>query len=250
MRHRIILAALAMLAACNPLENGQSDNRREFPLPDRPVSNLGSNQFSTETARDSVGEAQKVMDLAEIEPGMTVADIGAGNGYYTVRLAERVGKEGRVLAQDIDPGALQRLGVTEQSRVGKLIKRIAPGAKLSPMQKAEKAAPFATLTVTSGGDTGVGTLRNQIAAAASGDTIVFSGVTTVTLTSGELVINKNLTINGGTNGLADRQKYYEQAKRVLGGGGGSNSSNSSSGASSAAPLLLIVAVLAAVAFAR
>ena len=57
-------------------------------------------------------------------------------------------------------------------------------------------------------------------------------------------------INGGTNGLADRQKYYEQAKRVLGGGGGSNSSNSSSGASSAAPLLLIVAVLAAVAFAR
>jgi len=110
MRHRTILAALAMLAACNPLENGQSENRREFPLPDRPVSNLGSNQFSTETARDSVGEAQKVMDLAEIEPGMTVADIGAGNGYYTVRLAERVGKEGRVLAQDIDPGALQRLG--------------------------------------------------------------------------------------------------------------------------------------------
>ncbi len=41
------------------------------------------------------------MDLAGIEPGMTVADIGAGNGYYTVRLAERVGEGGRVLAQDI-----------------------------------------------------------------------------------------------------------------------------------------------------
>ena len=50
------------------------------------------------------------MDLAEIEPGMTVADIGAGNGYYTVRLAERVGETGRVLAQDIDSDALGRLG--------------------------------------------------------------------------------------------------------------------------------------------
>ena len=41
---------------------------------------------------------------------MTVADIGAGEGYYTVRLAERVGEGGRVLAQDIDRDALERLG--------------------------------------------------------------------------------------------------------------------------------------------
>jgi len=39
-----------------------------------------------------------------------VADIGAGEGYYTVRLAERVGMDGRVLAQDIDQDALRRLG--------------------------------------------------------------------------------------------------------------------------------------------
>src|SRR3546814_15482179 len=50
------------------------------------------------------------MDLAELHEGMTVADIGAGAGYYTVRLAERVGSEGRVLAQDIDREALERLG--------------------------------------------------------------------------------------------------------------------------------------------
>ena len=41
------------------------------------------------------------MNRAKIKPGMTVADIGAGEGYYTVRLAQRVGKEGRVLAEDI-----------------------------------------------------------------------------------------------------------------------------------------------------
>ena len=94
------------LAACST----QADERTQFPEPDRPVSQVGSNQFSTETQRDSRGEAQTVMDLADIGEGMTVADIGAGNGYYTVRLAERVGPKGRVLAQDIDEEALRRLG--------------------------------------------------------------------------------------------------------------------------------------------
>lgn len=103
-----LMAALVM-SACQPTASG-SEEEREFPQPDRPVSALGANQFSTEDARDRVGEARTVMDLAEIEPGMTVADIGAGNGYYTVRLAERVGEAGRVLAQDIDGEALQRLG--------------------------------------------------------------------------------------------------------------------------------------------
>jgi ubiquinone/menaquinone biosynthesis C-methylase UbiE len=50
------------------------------------------------------------MDQAQITRGMTVADIGAGEGYYTVRLAARVGENGRVLAQDIDADALRRLG--------------------------------------------------------------------------------------------------------------------------------------------
>lgn len=82
----------------------------EFPSPDRPVAEIVSNQFSNEDARDERNEAQVVMDLANIEAGMTVADIGAGEGYYTVRLATRVGEDGRVLAQDISREALQRLG--------------------------------------------------------------------------------------------------------------------------------------------
>ena len=86
------------------------ETARDFPRAERAVSELGANQFSTETQRDSVGEADKVMDLAEIAPGMTVADIGAGEGYYTIRLAERVGRKGRVLANDIDRPALSRLG--------------------------------------------------------------------------------------------------------------------------------------------
>jgi ubiquinone/menaquinone biosynthesis C-methylase UbiE len=100
------------LSACDNLapDADRPATAMEFPLPDRAVSTVVSNQFSNEDARDERGEAQAVMDLANISPGMTVADIGAGEGYYTVRLAERVGGDGRVLAQDIDPDALQRLG--------------------------------------------------------------------------------------------------------------------------------------------
>ena len=119
---------LLSLTACEKVDTDRPPSAREFPLPDRPVSDLVSNRFSTETARDSRGEAQKVMDLAEIEPGMTVADIGAGEGYYTVRLAERVGEKGRVLAQDIDSDALERLGIrVEKERLDNVAIKLGDG---------------------------------------------------------------------------------------------------------------------------
>ncbi|WP_108790446.1 class I SAM-dependent methyltransferase [Erythrobacter sp. Alg231-14] len=107
-----LLAVMPVLAACDDLLSvpASPETDMEFPLPDRPVSEVVSNQFSNEDARDERGEAQQVMDMANIASGMTVADIGAGEGYYTVRLAERVGNDGRVLAQDIDRDALERLG--------------------------------------------------------------------------------------------------------------------------------------------
>lgn len=103
-------AACLCMAACDVAEDDRPVTARDFPRPYRPVSDLGSNAFSTEQIRDDRQEAQVVMDQAEITRGMTVADIGAGDGYYTVRLAARVGEDGRVLAQDIDEDALRRLG--------------------------------------------------------------------------------------------------------------------------------------------
>ena len=107
-----MLAAVPLLAACGYFgdDGERPESAADFPRPDRPVAEIISNQFSNEDARDERNEAQVVMDLADIREGMTVADIGAGEGYYTVRLAERVGKGGRVLAQDISREALQRLG--------------------------------------------------------------------------------------------------------------------------------------------
>ncbi|TRD12530.1 class I SAM-dependent methyltransferase [Erythrobacter insulae] len=107
-----LLCIMPLFAACEGLvpDQNRADSAAEFPRPDRPVSKVVSNEFSNEDARDERGEAQVVMDLANIEEGTTVADIGAGEGYYTIRLAERVGNDGRVLAQDISREALERLG--------------------------------------------------------------------------------------------------------------------------------------------
>lgn len=106
-----VLGALPLLAGCERAADAdRPETARDFPRPDRPVSGITSNAFSTEEARDDLREAETVMAKAAIAPGMTVADIGAGEGYYTVRLAAAVGATGRVLAQDIDQQALARLG--------------------------------------------------------------------------------------------------------------------------------------------
>ena len=75
----------------------------QFPPAARAVSNIVSPRWSDEDSRDKAGESVEVMNRAGVKAGMTVADIGAGEGYYTTRLAGRVGKGGRVLAQDIVP---------------------------------------------------------------------------------------------------------------------------------------------------
>jgi ubiquinone/menaquinone biosynthesis C-methylase UbiE len=51
----------------------------------------------------------KVMDIIGAAAGMTVAEIGAGEGRYVVHLADRVGPEGKVYAEDIDGDALRHL---------------------------------------------------------------------------------------------------------------------------------------------
>jgi predicted methyltransferase len=59
--------------------------------------------------RDAWQRPGEVMDALGIGPGSSVADIGAGRGYFTLRLAERVGAQGHVYAVDIDEGSLGRL---------------------------------------------------------------------------------------------------------------------------------------------
>ena len=57
----------------------------------------------------SAGELRQVVRLLGIKSGMTVADIGAGSGYYVVRLSPIVGPRGRVIAEDVVPEYLRGL---------------------------------------------------------------------------------------------------------------------------------------------
>ena len=57
--------------------------------------------------RDERLQINRVMDMLGIEPGKSVADIGAGSGWFTVRAARRVTASGRVYAVDISPEAIR-----------------------------------------------------------------------------------------------------------------------------------------------
>jgi precorrin-6B methylase 2 len=56
--------------------------------------------------RETQEQPQLVIDALEIKPGQTIADLGAGSGYYSFRIAPLVGPTGKVLAIDIEPKML------------------------------------------------------------------------------------------------------------------------------------------------
>jgi SAM-dependent methyltransferase len=80
-----------------------------FPAPDRTVAGIVSPVFSDEATRDRNREAERVMDRIGINPGVRVADIGAGTGYYTVRVARRLGPGARIYAEDVKREYLAQL---------------------------------------------------------------------------------------------------------------------------------------------
>jgi protein-L-isoaspartate O-methyltransferase len=59
--------------------------------------------------RESEEEPERMLDALDLKPGMTVADVGAGVGYTSVRIARRVGPTGKVYATDIQPQMIRML---------------------------------------------------------------------------------------------------------------------------------------------
>jgi SAM-dependent methyltransferase len=104
-------AAVVRLVAAVALGAGPAaaEDVPRFPKPDRPVARIIASSYSTEEKRDRHGEAERVMDRLRIAPGLRVADVGAGDGYYTARLARRLGPAPAIYAQDVEPRHLGRL---------------------------------------------------------------------------------------------------------------------------------------------
>jgi ubiquinone/menaquinone biosynthesis C-methylase UbiE len=76
--------------------------------PSHPTSTpyAGDLSIFEDPGREKRLQIDRVMDLLQLKPGSTIADIGAGGGWFSVRAARRVGTNGRVIAEDINAKAV------------------------------------------------------------------------------------------------------------------------------------------------
>jgi SAM-dependent methyltransferase len=105
----VLTAAFAISASAQDTTTQAGAAADAFPRPDRPVADIISPIWHDEKERDKAGEPQQLIRLLGIKAGMAVADIGAGSGYYVVRLSPIVGASGRVMAEDVMPDYLENL---------------------------------------------------------------------------------------------------------------------------------------------
>jgi SAM-dependent methyltransferase len=124
---RISILVLGLIAYIRPYvpnalsqtaePNTQSQNAQSPDLPPQDSQNsdlprktsrpyTGDLSIFDSPGRDERLQVNRVMDVLGIEPGRSVADIGAGSGWFTVRAAKRVGVGGHVYAVDINPEAI------------------------------------------------------------------------------------------------------------------------------------------------
>jgi len=105
-RHRVVLALLLLFltAVCTQARSAPATAQQTAP---RKTSTpyTGDLSIFDSPGRDERLQINRVMDILEIAPGKTVADIGAGSGWFTVRAARRVTASGTVYAVDINPEA-------------------------------------------------------------------------------------------------------------------------------------------------
>ena len=119
--HRLLLVlgfltAFAIQASAQDFFAPRGAPAKIFPKPQRPVADIVGPIWYGEKERDAARETQQVVRLLGIRSGMTIADIGAGSGYYVVRLTPIVGPSGRIFAEDVVPKYLRALRKRLRSR--------------------------------------------------------------------------------------------------------------------------------------
>jgi predicted methyltransferase len=78
------------------------------PLTGRQIAGIATDAgWLDRTARQQEEAPEQALALIGLRPGMVVADVGAGSGYMTTRIARIVGPAGKVYAEDIQPAMLR-----------------------------------------------------------------------------------------------------------------------------------------------
>lgn len=99
--------SIRVLGQADPAQSPASSEQQSRPTSTPYTGDLSIFDYPD---RDKKLHVDRVMDLLGIEPGKTVADVGAGSGWFTVRAAARVGATGAVYAEDINPKAIDYIG--------------------------------------------------------------------------------------------------------------------------------------------
>jgi ubiquinone/menaquinone biosynthesis C-methylase UbiE len=103
-KSRIVSAFLLLAFVCAAEEVHPVTHRRIAQ-----VMGAGGADWLTRPERESEEHPDEALDAINIQRGSTVADIGAGVGYFTWRLAQRVGADGTVYGEDIQQPMLDML---------------------------------------------------------------------------------------------------------------------------------------------
>jgi SAM-dependent methyltransferase len=77
--------------------------------PIAPVMGMGGAGWLDREEREREEQPEKAIAQLNLKPGMMIGDVGAGTGYYSIRMAKLVGPAGSVYANDIQPGMLDKL---------------------------------------------------------------------------------------------------------------------------------------------
>lgn len=124
----IRLGTLLAVATASPIASGQQTSLDEAEIPPakprymgreiaQTMHYLGAPWLMRET-RQREEDCEKLLAALKVQPGQVVCDMGSGNGFYTLQLAQLVGPEGKVLAVDIQPEMLHML--SERAREAEL----------------------------------------------------------------------------------------------------------------------------------
>ncbi len=100
----IILILLLLAQATHPLTGRQI----------APVMSADGAGWLDRPEREAEEAPEQALDALGIRAGMVVADVGAGTGYMSLRMARRVGPSGKVYANDLQPEMLQKLRAKSQ----------------------------------------------------------------------------------------------------------------------------------------
>jgi SAM-dependent methyltransferase len=105
----LLAAALAWWLGAAALAPGFQDVHPVSGRRIAPVMGAGGADWLERNERESEEHPDQALDALHLKAGMVVADVGAGTGYMTLRLAKRVGPSGKVYGEDVQPEMLRRL---------------------------------------------------------------------------------------------------------------------------------------------